>query len=357
MCCNEPEGRVGTMTDHVVLSRVLAVAALAMATAIPATSANTASAAAIVTTAYTAVSPTRVLDSRIGLGVPASLATGSSFVLDIGGSRRCPQGHRGGAQRHRHEPRRARLRVRVAGGQVAQPTTSVINFESVGQTIANLVTVPMDATGRVAFFTQTGVDLIADVQGYYSPAPLSGAGRFKPMTPTRVLDTRLTNAIHTGPCSDADESVNIDFKPWGVAGDAIAVVLNVTVTAATAAGYWTVFAAGALRPVASNLNVTTVGQTIANQVITPMAGGSARSSRRAVATSSWTSPATTPAHRPLPAPTDCSSPSVPTDSSTPAIRPTEVRTSRQLARRSPCLSAVGPASRHRGLPPSSSTPP
>jgi len=58
-----------------------------------------------------------------------------------------------------------------------RPTTSVINIESPGQTIANLVTVPMDASGGVAFFTQRGLDLIADVQGYYAPAASSSAGR------------------------------------------------------------------------------------------------------------------------------------------------------------------------------------
>jgi hypothetical protein len=132
----------------------------------------------------------------------------------------------------------------------------------------------MDAAGGVAFFAQTGVDLIADVQGYYAPVASGSAGRFKPMTPNRVLDTRLPNTIHNGPVLPG-QSVDIDFRPSGVADDAIAVVLNVTVTAATAAGYWTVFAAGSDRPVASNLNVTTPGQTIANQVITPVAGGAA----------------------------------------------------------------------------------
>jgi len=243
------------------------------ATAIP-LSPHHATAVVAGTNAYTAVSPTRVLDSRIGLGVPARLAARSSFVLDIGGLTPVPTTATAVVLNVTATNPDGPGYVSAWPPNVAQPTTSIINFESAGQTIANLVTVPMDADGNVAFFTQTGVDLIADVQGYYSPAPLSAAGRFTPMTPTRVLDTRLTNSIHTGLVGQG-EAVTVDFKPWGVAADAIAVVLNVTVTEATAPGFWTAYAAGAERPVASNLNVTTAGQTIPNQVITPVANGAA----------------------------------------------------------------------------------
>ncbi len=228
----------------------------------------------LATTAYTAVSPTRVLDSRIGLGVPARLGTGASFVLTIAGRAPVPAGATAVV---------LNVTVANAGGpgfvtawpaDKVQPTTSVINYEVPGQTIANLVTVPMDGAGRVAFFTQTETDLIADVQGYYTPAVASRAGRLVALTPARVLDTRAANPIAFGPVL-AGQSVDIDFRPWGVAPDAIAVVLNVTVTDATAPGYWTAFATGTTRPVASNLNVIEAGQTVPNQVITPLSEGRA----------------------------------------------------------------------------------
>jgi hypothetical protein len=235
---------------------------------------TSAGAAAISTNAYTAVAPTRVLDTRIGLGAPAHLANGGSFVLDIGGIGPVP----GSASAVV-----LNLTVTNADGPgyvTAWPadrdrsTTSVINFESVGQTIADLVTVPLSADGRVAFFASVGVDLIADVQGYYAPATASRAGRLVPMTPTRVLDTRLPNAVTAGKIA-ANQSVDVDFVPWGVANDATAVVLNMTVTEATAPGYWTAYATGTNRPQASNVNITTVGQTIPNQVITPLSAGKA----------------------------------------------------------------------------------
>ena len=256
------------------LTKVLAVGALVASAVLPSGHVNTAAAASVVTSSYTAVSPTRVLDSRLGLGVPARLAAGASFILDIGGVSPVPAGASAVVLNVTATNPNGPGFVSAWPADKARPTTSVINFESPGQTIANLVTVPMDAAGGVAFFVQTGVDLIADVQGYYVPALSSSAGRFKPMTPNRVLDTRLPNGIHTGPVLPG-QSVDIDFRPWGVAADAVAVVLNVTVTAATAPGYWTAFAAGTGRPVASNLNVTNAGQTIANQVITPVAAGAA----------------------------------------------------------------------------------
>jgi hypothetical protein len=52
----------------------------------------------------------------------------------------------------------------------------------------------------------------------------------------------------------------------GVPADAAAVVMNVTVTEAQAAGYLTVYPCGSPRPTASNLNYTT-GSTVANAVI------------------------------------------------------------------------------------------
>ncbi len=52
-----------------------------------------------------------------------------------------------------------------------------------------------------------------------------------------------------------------------------AVVVNATVTDTTAAGFFSLWPAQTYRPTASSLNVTRVGQTIANHVITPVSAG------------------------------------------------------------------------------------
>ena len=58
-----------------------------------------------------------------------------------------------------------------------------------------------------------------------------------------------------------------------MAADADAVVLNVTVTDPERAGYLTVYPCGATRPLASNLNYDSVGQTISNTVIVKVGVG------------------------------------------------------------------------------------
>jgi LPXTG-site transpeptidase (sortase) family protein len=146
------------------------------------------------------------------------------------------------------------------------PTASNINTERSGQTIPNLVTVPIGSGGRVAFFTSVGTHLIADIFGYYVPSASSVSGRYVSTEPTRAMDTRNFR----GPLA-AKEVLRVPLG--GIPKDALAAVLNVTVTAATGAGYWTVFADGAQVPGTSNLNVDVAGQTIPNQVLAPVNNG------------------------------------------------------------------------------------
>jgi hypothetical protein len=49
-----------------------------------------------------------------------------------------------------------------------RPTASNLNFTA-GETIPNLVTVPVGANGKVDFYNFTGtVNLVADVAGYFT---------------------------------------------------------------------------------------------------------------------------------------------------------------------------------------------
>ncbi|MFC1420914.1 TolB family protein [Streptacidiphilus cavernicola] len=100
---------------------------------------------------------------------------------------------------------------------------------------------------------------------------LGAASTFHPTGPTRLLDTRTDTgqpaARVLGPGGIlplAIEGVN-KMPASGVS----AVVLNVTVTAPTAAGYLTIYPEGTPSPASSNLNWTK-GVTIANQVVVPV---------------------------------------------------------------------------------------
>ncbi|MFD0571217.1 hypothetical protein ACFQ0T_20990 [Kitasatospora gansuensis] len=117
------------------------------------------------------------------------------------------------------------------------------------------------------------VSLIADLQGYYQA---DGGLAFRPMTPRRILDTRVlnpatNNALPVSPSS----SVSVSAR-WSVGWDLdidptrlLAPVLNTTVTGPSSAGYLTVYPTGATVPGTSNLNFT-AGQTVAAAATTPL---------------------------------------------------------------------------------------
>jgi len=213
---------------------------------------------------FVAVPPTRILDTRGGgskpgagsttlvnvTGVPGVPATGViAVVLNVTATEATAPGF---------------VTVWPAGSE--RPTASSLNIEFAGQTIPNLVTVTVGTLGQVALFTQTGTHFVADIAGYYRPADeLSGSGRFTPVTPTRLLDTRTAMPVGAG--------TSVDVRVAGieaVPAAASAVVLNVTATNAQAPGFVTVWPAGGARPTVSNLNIGARGQTIPNLVIVPV---------------------------------------------------------------------------------------
>ncbi|HEY1281895.1 MAG TPA: excalibur calcium-binding domain-containing protein [Acidimicrobiales bacterium] len=84
------------------------------------------------------------------------------------------------------------------------------------------------------------------------------SSNYTAMTPVRVLDTRKSSPLGPG----ATYTVGLGAA---VSSEATAVVLNVTATEPTSAGFLTVFPAGQAVPLASNVNFE-AGQTKANAV-------------------------------------------------------------------------------------------
>ena len=117
------------------------------------------------------------------------------------------------------------------------------------------------------FYNAAGgtVQVIADVAGYYTS---SGGDAFVPVNPVRVMDTR--SYLGGSPF----DGHGLETWSVGQAGfaDFAAVVMNVTVTDATAGGYLTVYPEGDAQPTASNLNFGP-GQTVPNLVMTGFTPG------------------------------------------------------------------------------------
>jgi len=148
-----------------------------------------------------------------------------------------------------------------------RPVVSSLNFAK-GQTRANLVIVPLAADGSITLYAQQQTQLVADVFGYFATQALTDSGLFHPLTPSRLLDTRVGNNT---PLS-TDETRNLAVTGTGgvPASGVEAVVLNVTVSRPTGAGYVSAFPKGApFNKMTSNVNFQP-GDLASTRVIVPV---------------------------------------------------------------------------------------
>ncbi|MCX6519215.1 MAG: hypothetical protein NTZ21_00970 [Actinobacteria bacterium] len=122
----------------------------------------------------------------------------------------------------------------------------------------------------------------ATVSAAPAPDTLGAGGEYHPLTPARIYDSRAATAVNepspgAKPATPAQPTFDIDLL--GVGGipdrpaDVLAVVVNITVTEPTAAGWLNAYGAGASSGLASIVNYTT-GQTVPNlSIVRPGANG------------------------------------------------------------------------------------
>lgn len=203
------------------------------------------------------ITPTRVLDTRSG----PKVAPDSPQVLDLGD-------HVG------PDTTAVTMNVTVTapdgGGYLAvwpcdedQPNASNLNF-SAGQDVPNLVNVRLAADGTVCIASTAPTHVLADLAGTYE----FGTGSLStPMTPTRILDTRIPIGAPSRAKLAAAQPFTLQVAgQGGLPGSGVtAVTMNVTVTGPQGDGYLTVWPCDQPRPEASNLNFT-VGHDVPNLV-------------------------------------------------------------------------------------------
>ena len=139
----------------------------------------------------------------------------------------------------------------------------MLNLDT-GTDTANSGIVPVSAGGALDVFASVGTDLIVDVTGTFTATTISRAGRFVPVAPTRLLDTRTGGGALT-----PGGRVTIPL-PTGIASDATAVAVNVTSVGASIAGFFSAFPAGLDGSNASFMNPDGSGRPRAAQVIVPV---------------------------------------------------------------------------------------
>lgn len=209
---------------------------------------------------FVAVTPCRVLDTR-----PGRVPAGGSVVIDVvDGDCGVPDGASAAAFTVTAVDPDGAGFVTMWPADETQPGTSVLNYAE-GQVVPNAQIVRLDARGRVRVYSHAAVDLVVDVTGYFERA--DGAvrsGRFRPVEPRRLVDTRQSARPSRGGV------VRVDA---GVPSGSIAAAVNITTTQSSGPGFFTAFAEGTERPTASVLNTDGAGQTRAASAIVPLDDG------------------------------------------------------------------------------------
>lgn len=211
--------------------------------------------------------PTRILDTRAGSGQPARpLRAAEARTVTVEGLGGVPAGATSAVMNVTAVTPSAAGYLTVYPAGVPRPTASNLNFVP-KVTVPNLVSVRLGTGGDVTLFNSAGVtNVLFDVVGWYVAGDPAAGARFNPLTPGRVLDTRLAGS---GGKLAAFTPRALQIR--GVKGvpnstSVVAVVLNVTVTQPAGSGYATVYPTGTTAPTASNLNYVK-GQTVPNLVV------------------------------------------------------------------------------------------
>ncbi|TDC41046.1 choice-of-anchor D domain-containing protein [Micromonospora sp. KC213] len=216
---------------------------------------------------YAPLTPTRLFDSRRTGGiVPAGSAV--RLWADLG-----PElsGHVRGLVLNvtAVKPQRAGF-LSVWSGEGAVPTASTVNHGA-GTVVPNLTIArtgfcadcgPGYAVPSFAVHTSQNAHIVIDVVGVMDDGQVPDGMRFRPLWPTRILDSR-TAIVSTGPLGpNTSRSVSVHDREE-VPRDTEALVTNVTAVSPTADTVITVWQMGLDKPTASNLNPA-VGQTVSN---------------------------------------------------------------------------------------------
>jgi hypothetical protein len=224
---------------------------------------------------YHPLVPARILDTRTGVGgIAGALGPGATVRLQVTGQGGVPAtGVTAVAMNVAvTQPTGAGFLTLYPAG-TPRPLAANLNFTP-GKTVPNLVVVKLGTGGGVDVFNSAGsTHVVADVAGWFSDGVTESDGRFQPLSPARILDTRTgtgSPAVRLGPGG------SLELQVAGQGGvpvtGAAAVVMNVAATNTTAQSFLTVHPVGEPQPLASNLNWAP-GETVSNRVIAKLGSG------------------------------------------------------------------------------------
>ncbi len=225
---------------------------------------------------FVPITPTRVLDTRTGLGAAAAkVSAHTALRVQVGGVAGVPETGVAAVVLNVTVPAPARKGyVTVYPASDDRPVASNLNVAA-GETLAGLAVAKLGLNGGVAIYNGTGAasHLVADVSGYYLDGEGSDPGTFVPLSPSRVLDTRNGTGAPRGDVA-ARGSVELVIAGHGGVPETgvAAVALGVTDVRPEHGGYVTAYPTGGDRPGTSTLNAP-AGHTVANLAIVPLGDG------------------------------------------------------------------------------------
>jgi glucose/arabinose dehydrogenase len=223
---------------------------------------------------YTSLTPARILDTRDGTGgIAGPVGSSATIDLQITGRGGIPSAAVSAVAMNVTvtQPTASGFLTLFPSG-TPRPLAANLNFDP-GKTVPNLVVAKLGAGGRVSMFNSAGnTHVVFDVAGWYSDAGAGNDGRLQPLTPARILDTR----VGTGGGVRLQPGASLDMQVSGQGGvpssAAKAAVLNVAATGTTASGHLTVFPTGEPRPLASTVNFN-AGDTVSNRMMAKLGAG------------------------------------------------------------------------------------
>ncbi|HEX5497297.1 MAG TPA: putative Ig domain-containing protein [Mycobacteriales bacterium] len=216
---------------------------------------------------FHSVEPTRILDTRIGLGAAeAPLGPHGTIDVQVTGVAGIPTTGVAAVVFN------LTAVAPTAGGFLTvyptgapRPNSSNLNFTA-GQTIADEVIATVGTAGKVTVFNAVGnTHVLADISGWFATDTY-----YHPLTPTRLLDTRTGLGAPTA--APLGDSQHLDIQVTGHAGipaTATATAFTLTATQPTTTTFVTAYPAGQTRPGTSNLNLIR-NQTAAIAAITKL---------------------------------------------------------------------------------------
>lgn len=161
------------------------------------------------------------------------------------------------------------------GSDTSRPAagaTSFLNFDA-AETISNTGMVGVGSNGKIAIYSSStaALNVLIDVQGYFTASSGQGGGGFMPVTGTRIVDTRgggtalPQGALANGSVSRIQVSGAVAPVNSGVPASANAAVINITaINTGTAPGWTTAYPTGSPQP-STSMNFpgsSTTAQTV-----------------------------------------------------------------------------------------------